>query len=383
MLTALNIIYALLMAGFIWALRAVPRLAGNGAAPDSAVKLPSLSIVIPACNEADTIGTALSTLLEQDYPDLEIIAVNDRSTDSTGAILEALAEKDKRLKVLHIKELPEGWLGKVHAMHRGVEEAKGDWLLFTDADVHFHKGALRRTLAYAAEKETDHLALLPEVKTDPFILDLSVRTFGLLFLLSTRAPLVNRPSRGMPMGIGAFNLVKADVFRRTPGFEWLRLEPCDDYGLGLMLNMNGARTRFAFAEEYLSITWYGRVGEMFRGLEKNLYGPGFGYFMPRLLLTVVLLLFLAAAPLLGICADTVSANAAAFAALSMNVLLALAAPEKGWKRLPALFIPLGLVLLALMMLNAGLKCAVNGGIKWRGTHYPLKELKKHRRVKFH
>jgi len=373
--------------GFIWSLKKLPKLRDDMKdIKDEPHSLPLMSIIIPACNEAAHIGSALSSLLQQDYPNMEIIAVNDRSTDETGEIIDKLAKKDERIKALHIKALPEGWLGKVNALHRGVQLAKGEWFLFTDADVHFHRGALRRTQMYANHYGADHVALFPKVHVNSFLLDLSVRTFGLLFLLSTRSALVNRQGSKTPMGIGAFNLVKSETFRKTPGFEWLRLEPCDDYGLGLMINRAGGKTRFALAEKDLSLTWYGSVREMFKGLEKNLFGPGLGYRWWRLALTLLLLWTLIAIPPLALVRGLESGSlpllTAAIVAFGMNILLFFLSPEKGRARLTALFLPLGFFILALMMLWSGVKCMINGGIDWRGTHYSTKELKKGQRVKF-
>lgn len=380
-------LWSAMIIAFIWSLRKMPNLGDEmKGVKEETETWPLLSIIIPACNEADHIGPALSSLLEQDYPNMEIIAVNDRSTDKTGDILEALANKDPRLKVLHIKELPSGWLGKVNALHEGVSHAKGEWFLFTDADVHFHPGALRRTYRYASHYGVDHVALFPKVHVNSFLLDLSVRTFGLFFLLTTRSALVNRPGSKTPMGIGAFNLVKADTFRQTPGFEWLRLEPGDDYGLGLMINRAGGRTRFALAEDELSITWYSNVREMFKGLEKNLFGPGMGYNWWRLIPSVLFLFALVTIPpqvlLTGIKTGSLPHLLASGTAFAMSILFLFFVPEKGREKLVVLFLPLGILILGLMMLWAAMKCTINGGIDWRGTHYSMKELKKGQRVKF-
>ena len=375
---------------FIWSLRSLPdlgeELRGFGDTDGEPGEWPLISIVIPACNEAENIGPAMTSLLAQDYPNMEIIAVNDRSTDSTGDILERLAEKDERLTVIHIEELPEGWLGKVNALSEGVKRARGEWYLFTDADVHFHPGALKKTCRYALHFGVDHLALFPKVLVNSFLLDLCVRTFGLFFLLATRSALVNRKNSNTPMGIGAFNLVRAETFGKTPGFEWLRLEPGDDYGLGLMVKNAGAITRFARAEEELSLTWYGSVGEMFRGLEKNLFGPGMGYRLWRLVLSVLFLYEMVTIPPLalieGITTGSLPYLAASGIAFAATILFIFLIPEKGATKFLPLFLPLGIVLLALMMLWAGVKCLIKGGIDWRGTHYSMKELRKGQRVRF-
>ena len=129
------------------------------------IMLPSLSIVVPARDEAASIGRALGSLLAQDYPDLEVIAVDDRSADGTGDVLREVAAREPRLAVLRVDDLPAGWLGKNHALWRGAQRSSGQWLLFTDADVVFAPGALRRALAYAVDQGLDHLTLAPRLMT--------------------------------------------------------------------------------------------------------------------------------------------------------------------------------------------------------------------------
>ena len=129
---------------------------------------PTLSVVVPARDEAHTIEPAVASLLAQDYPNLQVVLVDDRSTDETGTIIDRLAAKDSRVAAVHVRELPDGWLGKVHALQRGVERASGDFILFTDADIHFAPGVLRRAIAWSEAERLDHLAVLAEV-TSPSI----------------------------------------------------------------------------------------------------------------------------------------------------------------------------------------------------------------------
>src|SRR5438876_9454886 len=134
---------------------AIPRLP----APARSVMLPRLSVVVPARDEASGIGRAVESLLAQDYPDLEIIVVDDRSSDATGAVLAKLAARDSRIRAIRVDQLPAGWLGKNHALWRGAESASGEWLLFTAADIVFAQGAVRRAVAYAVAEQLDHLTL--------------------------------------------------------------------------------------------------------------------------------------------------------------------------------------------------------------------------------
>ena len=369
----------------MWGLKRLPVF--NQQPAPAPQRWPLLSIVIPACNEAAHLESAVSTLTQQDYPDLEIILVNDRSTDATAEVIDRLAKADSRVRAVHVTSLPAGWLGKVHALQRGVEMARGEWLLFTDADIHFSEGTLRRAIAVAIRQGADHLTLVPRTVQTGFWLAVAVRAFGLLFLLTTRAASVNRPGSDAFVGIGAFNLVKAEMFRRTAGFEWLRLETGDDVGLGMMIKRAGGASRLAVAYDELSVRWYESVPAMFKGLEKNLFGPGSHYRWWLMLLQVAAIWLLVAAPVAAAAGAIMLGSAplwiAGAAAIGMHVVFALFYYREGRAEFASLLLfPAGILLISLMMLRAGFQCLRNDGIDWRGTHYSLDELRAGQRIKF-
>ena len=122
-----------------------------------------VSVIVPARDEAGTIEAAAATLMAQDYPNLQIVFVDDRSGDGTGAMMDRLAANDSRVTVVHVEELPEGWLGKVHALAAGWAASDGEYVLLTDADVHFAPGALRAAVTAAADGGLDHLAACPAI----------------------------------------------------------------------------------------------------------------------------------------------------------------------------------------------------------------------------
>lgn len=348
---------------------------------------PRLSVIIPACNEAASLEAAAATLLQQDYSDLEIVLVDDRSTDGTGELVDRMAQRDPRIRAVHVETLPPGWLGKVHALHRGVEQTSGDWLLFTDADVHFASGTLRRAIALVLHQGVDHLALIPRTIQKSFWLEVAVSAFGLLFFITTRAASVNQPGSKAFVGIGAFNLVNAARFHRTMGFEWLRLEPGDDVGVGMMMKQAGGKTRLAFAHEDLSLHWYPSVAAMFKGLEKNLFGPGSHYRWWLLVLQVGMIWMLSAAPYValavGIAQGLVPVWVAGMVAICVHLMFSIFfAAERRLESVSVLLFPVGMLLISAMMLRAGYQCIKNGGIDWRGTHYPTDQLRAGQRVKF-
>lgn len=381
------VLWVIAFVGFVWNVRRVPRLEEElEDSPLPGGPWPRVSVIVPACNEAEHIETAVRSLLAQDYPSLEVIAVDDRSTDATGAVLDRLASADPRLSVLHIETLPAGWLGKVHAMHCAVQRATGEWLLFTDADVHYAPEALKHALRYAQACRADHLALVPRFVRSGFWLGVAVATFGLVLFLAARAGNVNRPNSKTPFGIGAFNLVRAEVFARTPGFEWIRLEPGDDFGLGVMVRAAGGRTRLAFAEQELSIEWYDSLRAMFVGLEKNAFGASAQYSAWRMALSVVAAVLLTAGPAVALIGGVAGGSrlmlGAALAAVAAHVASSfLLVREKRSEIFGLLLLPVGVLLFVAMLLRSGIKCLVNDGIDWRGTHYSIAQLRAGQRVK--
>ena len=383
-LVVLCALWIAIFAYLSWALKQVPFFERQTAALPE--RWPRLSVIVPACNEAAHLESAARTILDQDYPELEIILVDDRSNDGTGALIDLLAREDARVKALHIDKLPDGWLGKVHALHRGAERAEGEWLLFTDADVHFAPTTLRRAIAYVIDQQADHLTLIPRMIQTGLWLDVAVRTFSLLFLLGTRAATINRAGSRAFVGIGAFNLVKAETLSRTPGLEWLRLEPGDDVGLGMMIKQAGGITRLAFAQDDLSVEWYASVSAMFRGLEKNLFGPGCDYRCWRLVVQLGAIFSFVIAPWLLIGLGVIKGGAGLIvigaAAVGTHILFALVNPlGKRQEDYSLLLFPAGLLMIAAMLWRAGYKCLKNDGIDWRDTHYPLAQLRAGQRVK--
>ncbi|MFV1985373.1 MAG: glycosyltransferase family 2 protein [Thiohalomonadales bacterium] len=346
-------------------------------------KWPSITIVIAACNEEDTLESSVNSLLEQDYDNLKIILVNDRSSDNTFEIVNNLAE-DNRVSAIHIKELPENWLGKVHALSVAVKGITSDWILFTDADVNFEKTALTKSMSFALSKNADHLTLFPELIVKNFLLEIFIRTFGFLFLFSTKSYEIDKTPNKTVIGIGAFNLVKKSMLDKSEGFDWLKMEVADDAGLGLLIKRAGGKSVFAFANNLVSLEWYPSVSSMFVGLEKNLFSVAGQYNIFRLITVVLLIWIFVAAPFVVLIWSTKYwLIIMAYTALACPVLLAIVSKIKlSTKFSIGLFVPFGQLVISLMMIRSAVMCITRGGIEWRGTFYPIKQLKKYQRVKF-
>jgi cellulose synthase/poly-beta-1,6-N-acetylglucosamine synthase-like glycosyltransferase len=275
-------------------LQAVPMLASLS--PPDPARWPRLSVIIPARDEAATLEAAMASKLGETYPDLEIVLVDDRSTDATGAIVDRLAATDPRVRALHVTELPAGWLGKLNAMREGMEAATGELLLFTDADVHFVPGTLARAVAHLEARGVEHLALLPSFQGASFLVDTVICVTTRLIASGARAWAVEDPQSSAFLGVGAFNLVRRRALERTPGLEWLRLEVADDLGLGLLLKTHGARTCLVNGRGFVSVVWYPTLGGYARGAARAGFAAIGGFSAARLLAWAFAVLLLESAP---------------------------------------------------------------------------------------
>jgi hypothetical protein len=363
-------------------IRAIPVL--DRWAPREPDSWPTLSQIVPACNEAATLEAAVGSRLREGYPDTEIMLVEDRSTDATPAIADQLAAADPRVQVLHLVDLPAGWLGKVHALHQGTQRATGEWLLFSDADVHFSPGAIRRAVAYALAHNLDHLTLVPDLWPATFCLDACLSSFLRVFGVVTRSWAVNDPLSRASLGVGAFNLVRRAAFERTPGFEWLRLEVVDDMAFGQMLKRSGARTALVNGCGLVGLWFYRSLAEAARGTEKGAPAAARNYGPARAALAAVVLAVLEVAPLACVLAwgrPWVQWSGALSVAAALVAQLALARRNRR-PLLSAACIPLAAVLNLVLVLRAAWLCWRRGGLVWRGTLYPLDVLRAGRRLEF-
>lgn len=354
-------------------IRAVPLVADLDPPPPPA--WPKVSIIIPACNEAELIEDALRSRLGEGYPNAEYIVVDDRSTDGTGEIIDRIAAEDPRVVALHVTELPAGWLGKLNALHQGVTRATGDFILFSDADVHHEPGTLSRIIAHAEETGLDSVSVLPTLWSKDLVLDAFMNNFARLFVLGSRAWNVPNPRSKVSVGGGNFNLVRRSALERAGGLEPLRLEIVDDIALGQALKWSGARQGLLNARGLVSLYFYRSLGEAIRGMEKNAFAAIGRLDVARFLGFLAVFVLLDVGWVAGLAADP-AARALAGAALGLSVgtHVAIAA----WLRrpvLPSLLSPLATLIVAFAALRSMALALARGGVEWRGTRYSLRELR--------
>jgi hypothetical protein len=355
---------------------ALPRLA---ALPEDPAP-PPLTVVVPCRNEAASVEAAVRSLLAQELPGLQLVAVDDRSEDATGAILDRLAAAEPRLEVVHVTALPEGWLGKSHAMQAGGRRARGEWILFTDGDVIFAPGALSRALGFARGHGLGHVAAAPRFEAPGLLERAFVTGFAAFGSLAFRVHQLREPGTAGHVGIGAFNLVRRADWERIGGHERLRLEVVDDIKLGLVLRRSGVPQGALLAGPLVTVRWQVGFLPSVLGLTKNAFAAT-GY--RPLVAAAAALAFLAAGlgpPLVALAALATGAPLAAglaLAALLVALLLhgAVARRTAAASGVEGLLFPLVALLLAAVLLWSALLAGWRGGVRWRGTLYPLADLR--------
>ncbi len=339
---------------------------------------PRVTIIVPACNEAADIEATLNRLLALDYENYEVIAVDDRSTDATGEIMErvAAAAPPGRLKILHITELPAGWMGKPHAMWSAGNLASGDWLIFTDGDVLFKPDVLRRALAYAEADRADHLVVFPRMIMMHPGEKMMIAFFQTLFVFGHRPWRVADPKTKDHIGVGAFNMIRRSVYESLGTYRALRFEVLDDMKLGKVVKNAGYAQRNAFGDDLISIRWAKSSFGVVDNLTKNFFAL-MSFQWPRALASCLMLAFLNFMPFVGI------VLAHGWARLGYGLaLFAMFSIYVGMSRKsdipPYYFLlhPLSTTLFVYTMLRSTFLTLGRGGVTWRGTFYPLEDLRR-------
>lgn len=343
--------------------------------------LPLISVIVPACNEETHIEATLRALLAIESVAIEILAVDDRSTDATGEIIDRISNEPHAqqsrasLRTLHITDLPSGWMGKTQAMALAARQATAPWLLFTDADVLFSPGSLLRALNFAQADDADHLVVFPTPILKSFGECMMIAIFQLFGFLGSRPWRVPDPRSRDSIGIGAFNLIRADVYRAIGGFELLRMEVVEDLRLGVEVKRAGYRQRVAFAPGLVRLRWVEGTRHFIRNVTKNCFAVYRFRALPAFAACAVLTL-----GCLGPFAALAGPRAFRIpAALFVLVLFLLYRCLECFNGVPAAYFltfPIAAALLIYSLLRSVLVTLFRGGIRWRGTFYPLSELRK-------
>jgi glycosyltransferase involved in cell wall biosynthesis len=342
---------------------------------------PTLTVVVPARDEADKIAATLDALMAADYAGVRVLVVDDRSTDGTGVIADRYVEeyaerKPGRLAAIHITELPEGWLGKTFALMVATENSASDYLLFTDADVLFSPSILRRALVCAQDAAADHLVVLPTMQVHSRGEGIVLGFFQVMGIWASRPWKVEDPkARRDVAGIGAFNLVRRDALNEIGGWLPQRLAVLEDITLGRRMKAAGMRQRMAFAPGMVLVHWAKGGHGLLLGMTKNLFSAF--NFRPLLVLLMsvwVGVFFLL--PLAGLAwLPTVLPALVVLCCIGATYRVMGAASRIDARY--AWLYPLGAVAMIFAMLRSMVVVLVRRGVMWRGTLYPLRDLRQH------
>ena len=392
-----------------WLYQAVAALRGMPSLPDLTLlnssplepsSTPHLTVIVPACNEAQSIAACLNSLLQSTGIALEILAVNDRSTDATAAemrsVLALAATTPHTLRILTVESLPENWLGKPHAMALAASQASAPWLLFTDGDVLFDPTALARALSHARQNSTDHLVLIPTLLVERFTERALQAALQVMAQWSVRLWRVRDPRAKDFIGVGGFNLIRREAYLAVGGYQALRMEVLDDMRMGWALKRAGFRAEVVLGPQLVRIRWIVGARSVIHLVEKNGFATfrfqpivhllaSLGFLLHAVVPPAAFLLALLLELTLPLSASLPHQQTLAVALFASSIATYLFLFVTYWANRRLTLASTWLVLFfgpcTLLVFYAFLRSMVlalaRGGIVWRGTRYSLAELRLH------
>ena len=345
---------------------------------------PKVSLLIPAKDEGERIRACLESALSQDYPDFEVIAIDDRSEDQTGRIMDEVAAKDSRLKVLHLTEPPPaGWTGKNNALVNGVRSAIGDWMLFVDSDVILQPAALSVAMGVVLRKQFDLLSLLPRLEShtiwESLLVPLAAGTASSMYLIA----LANTNDSNVAFANGQFLLISRSAYNAFGGHTTVRDRYCEDVEIARQLRKRGLRPRVSWGNDYAAVRMYSSLGAIFRGWSRIYYAGQNG--SPWRPIAALLFLFFCtftgyAAFAFGLVALATHSTALwgwagpcwlAASLLHLGAITYYLGRIYDWSGNPrrnALLFPVAGPMLVLILLR-GIRMCITRKVEWRGTAY--------------
>ncbi|MDF2716376.1 MAG: nucleotide-diphospho-sugar transferase [Paenibacillus sp.] len=359
-------------------LRPLPRTS------DAGTNTPLVSVIIAAKEEEASIADTVRHLLAQDYPRIEIVAVNDRSLDGTGKRLDELKRWSEQrpstripLQVVHVTTLPDGWLGKNHALYQGYLQAKGKYLLFTDADVRFSTTTIRDAVEYVRTSGADHLTLAPMMVAKRFWLRAFVQYFMFSLFLFLRLWRANDDRQHkFGTGIGAFNLITRKAYEAIGTHRAFAMRPDDDLRLGMLVKKARFKQRLLIGKNHLEVEWYPTLREAMKGLEKNMFS-GFGYRLPLAIGAMIGQVLVFFGPFAGLMLLPRWSGFAYASSAAIMIGLYVASTRRLSRHSgnDAIALPVSVWILVVVLLRSVYLTIRRGGIYWRGTFYPLSRLR--------
>lgn len=242
------------------------------------MKTPSVTIIVPAKDEGERIRSCIESCLKQDYPDFEVIAVDDRSVDNTGQVMDEMAAQNPRLKVLHIQEgtLEPGWTGKNNALHQAQKLSAADWMLFVDSDVVLEKDALSSAMGTVTNKVYDMISLLPRLEShtiwETTLVPLAASAASTMYMIS----LNNNDRVKTAFANGQFLLISRKVYDAIGGHEAVKDRYCEDVEIAARMKRAEYRPRIAWGNDFAAVRMYSSLAAIFRGWSRIYYAARVG-----------------------------------------------------------------------------------------------------------
>jgi chlorobactene glucosyltransferase len=353
--------------------------------PPLKVAPPSVTLLIPAKDEGERIRSCIESALAQDYPNFTVIAIDDRSTDNTGAVMDEIAAKHPRLKAFHNTVAPPpGWTGKNNALHQGQKHADGEWLLFVDSDVVLEPDVLSASMEMLIRKDFDMVSLLPRLEShslwEGLLVPLCASAASGMYLV----PLTNNHlMKNTAFGNGQFLMLRRTAYDAIGGHETVRDRYCEDVEIARLLKSTGWKPRVSWGSEWCSVRMYDSLENIFKGWGRIFYAGRAG--SPwRILGAVAAVLFccFTAYVALGFGAYRAAHPSGALwgnarwawlaaALLHLSLLTFLLGTMYRWsgnRRRLALLFPLGGSMLLAIFFKS-LRMCVTKKVEWRGTSY--------------
>ncbi len=338
------------------------------------IKLPFISVLIPARNEERSIRQCVESLLMQDYPKFEVIVLNDNSEDKTLNILKEIEKNHSNLHVINGKPLEDGWIGKNFACHQLYLKSKGEYILFSDADTVHFKNSLRNSVTRAIDRSADLYSLIPSMTFETFAEKCIMP--GIHFTSFTLLPYYlaeNLKSPAFAMGVGPFMLFKREAYEKIGGHEALKSHLVEDVALAKSIKKHGFKVVVNKGLDILSCRMYHSFSEIWEGFSKNIF-PGMNYnsFILFFVFTLYLLIFFA--PFVGLVISVVTGNELLtynFLYQSVLVIVMRILINKSFRlgSISTLLHPVGIFVISLIGFNSWRWNKLGKGSVWKGRTY--------------
>jgi len=344
---------------------------------------PKVSIILPARNEEEFLAKCLDTLIDQDYPNYEIIAIDDSSEDSTGKIISEYAKQNSKVIPVSARPKPDGWMGKNWACMEGYKKATGELLLFTDADTTHAKNVISLAVSHLLAFNLDALTVIPKMVSIDFWTKITLPMLSTFLHTRFSAIRVNDPSKKTGYFFGSFFIIKQNTYEKVGTHESVKQEIIEDGALGKKVKDSGCKMKMVRGEHLIDAIWARDKSTLWNALKRLMiplylqsHRIAVGIFFAVLFLLFMPFPILVYSSILTF--ETLSNSMVFVSSLIASILIYLGAVievKKGLylKLKYALFGPIGSLVVVLGFLGGLLQAKKDSSVSWRGRTYSMKD----------